>query len=117
LTTRKQCEECGSPFQARRRKARFCSAKCRKRAWVRSAADSSEEAGERVLTGTRRPTRDGQGTRLYVTAEEIGVIRGSLDANREAMHRSGWGAMCGDDSDLERKLDLAAERVQTKENA
>lgn len=30
----RNCEHCGTAFEARRRDARFCSAKCRKQAWT-----------------------------------------------------------------------------------
>lgn len=30
---RRICDMCGEPFEAARRDARFCSAKCRKRSW------------------------------------------------------------------------------------
>jgi hypothetical protein len=106
----KRCERCGCAFYAKRPHARYCSADCRKAAWDQRRGNARQEPGERVLRPARRCSRDGIGTRLYVTPLDIDVLQQGLEA---------LGAYLGEFSeadDLKRKLDRAAGRVRRKED-
>lgn len=64
----KPCRHCRKPFEPKRPHARFCSDACRAADWRQRV---SEGSGERV----RRPSRNGHGTRLYVTPIQIALLR------------------------------------------
>ena len=72
-----RCEQCGFGFRPKRPHARFCSQECRRQGWI----EREVLAGlERVQTGSRRLSRDGHGTRVYLTAEEIALVGRAIQA-------------------------------------
>lgn len=87
------CLDCGASLAGRRRGTRFCDATCRSRYWKRG---HTRKPARNVSARPRRPSRDGNGTRIYVTAEDFNPD-GSPGPS------------------LNRKLDAAFERLLRKE--
>lgn len=81
---RKECEDCGKGFWTKNAQARFCSDTCRYLAWDREHPRTPvKQPYNGSAGGKRRASRDGKGTRLYLTPDELmalalGSIRPSL---------------------------------------
>lgn len=60
-TVTKPCEECGSPFEAKTKRAKFCTTNCRVRANRRPSKTGAavQAAGEETPAADRAPARGG----------------------------------------------------------
>ena len=66
------CEECGKGFYTKQKNARFCRDKCRFRAWDREhPREPAKQPYNGSAGGKRRASRDGKGTRVYLTPDEL----------------------------------------------
>lgn len=104
------CKECGRQLIAHRKDAQFCGVNCKNR-W-HNKHPSGHGTTHKRLDGasgpagrSRRRSRDGLGTRVYLTAEEIAQLRPLV-----AQHLPWpfWPAQ------LAPKLERAAERIGRK---
>lgn len=107
------CEECGRQMVTQRRGARFCGPKCKnawhnKRAAVADPAHKRLEAPSTPENGPRRASRDGSGTKLYLTEADLRLID-------EALYF--LGPLPESAKPLQNKLDRALQRVGRKEQS
>lgn len=74
------CLWCGKKLSPERRKdARYCNSSCRAEASrVRKTQASGTKALRGATGGSRRASRDGRGTRIYVTGREIDLLERAL---------------------------------------
>lgn len=84
----RSCDYCGTSLEGRRRQARYCNSTCRAEACKRRKAGLSptrSSNGKKPLqtvgTKPRRPSKDGRGTRIYFTPEEIRAVRFPFSAS------------------------------------
>lgn len=99
---------CPHRFMPRRKHHRFCTPECRKQDWIRRNALRGGKAGRTRSSGHRRASKDGKGTRFYVTARELDYLLGLTTGERDtASHPPGR---------IIRKLVSASERLQRKES-
>jgi hypothetical protein len=66
--TERTCEQCGNSFTPKAPHQRFDTPECR---YQHCIEKSAQEANQRVEEGVRRPTRDGNGTKVYLTLSEV----------------------------------------------
>lgn len=78
------CDECGKQLVTQRKGARFCDKDC-SNAWHNkerrgsTATDKDLTPARSSENGRRRPSRDGHGTRIYLTSEEaVFLARGEV---------------------------------------
>jgi|SRR6478609_10325537 len=76
MTSERTCDQCGKHLISKRRGARFCDSDCRN-AWHNKQPPESDATSKR-LEGVRGPervprraSRDGLGTKVYLTPEDI----------------------------------------------
>jgi endogenous inhibitor of DNA gyrase (YacG/DUF329 family) len=68
------CERCGARFEGKRADARFCSEKCRLDHWLAEHPEAPRSRSERLSQHPRRRSRDGNGTRLYLSPLEVAYL-------------------------------------------
>jgi hypothetical protein len=78
------CASCSGTFFSKRSHARYCSDKCRHDAWVKSQENGSEGGSQRVSRSARRPSRNGYGTRIYLTESELNFLARAVVAYEPA---------------------------------
>lgn len=114
MTRRLACEHCGRSFEAKRSHARFCSDSCRAAHWAKNRKNARERPGERVVEASRRPSRDGRGTKVYLTPYQLGTVLWLCQ--RVTGHDTVTAAGLQDVTEIEMKLAAARTRIQRKES-
>ena len=100
-------QRCGNTFTPHRPHQRFCGSACRFEAWWATKRENGrEKPGQRVVEGARRRSRDGLGTKVYLTFAEIVHFQQLRD--RADLPATPAGQR------LDLKLARAAERINNK---
>lgn len=98
--TERTCEQCGNSFMPKAPHQRFDYEECR---YQHCVEKSVQEANQRVEEGARRASRDGKGTKVYLTFGELVHLQGARNFQKVASTPLG--------DRLDAKLDRAIERV------
>jgi hypothetical protein len=108
------CEECGAPLTIQRKRARFCRDSCRTR-WHNKQPSAPGSPRKRLTAarepenGLRRKSKDGLGTRVYLTETEIVLMSRAA----ERLQRFGFRDT-PEVARLRAKLARAANRIRPK---
>lgn len=104
----RSCAYCGALLFNKRRDARFCCGACRAAAARRSR--EAKEAHRSAHSGSRRPSRDGFGTRIYFTPHELADLRWLAALGPDALSKERLEG-------IRRKAEAAEARIGRKEAA